>query len=96
MDGCDLEPRHRLHKDQPGVSDLFHKDVPSAYIEKCFDVMVRAKQHTFQVLTKRPERAAEMALDLPWSVIQAGPLGWLMLTCLQDPASAKGRTASDF
>ena len=34
------------------MSDLFHKDVPSEYIQQCFDVMRRASQHTFQVLTK--------------------------------------------
>jgi len=48
------------------MSDLFHKDVPTRFIEDCFDVMRRAKQHTFQVLTKRPERVVEMATNLPW------------------------------
>jgi protein gp37 len=48
------------------MSDLFHDDVPASYIKKCFDVMNRAKQHTFQVLTKRPERASELAATLPW------------------------------
>ncbi len=28
--------------------------------------MVQAKQHTFQVLTKREDRLAELAPDLPW------------------------------
>jgi protein gp37 len=35
------------------MSDLFHKSVPSSYIAQVFDVMERADQHTFQVLTKR-------------------------------------------
>jgi protein gp37 len=48
------------------MSDLFHKDVPDDYILKCFAVMERAAQHVFQVLTKRPERVAEMAKRLPW------------------------------
>jgi protein gp37 len=48
------------------MSDLFHCDVPSSYIKKCFSVMERASQHTFQVLTKRPERVVEMSGDLPW------------------------------
>jgi len=48
------------------MSDLFHKNVPAEFIHQCFDVMQRASQHTFQVLTKRPERAAAMADDLPW------------------------------
>src|SRR5438105_1409608 len=49
------------------MSDLFHKDVPSEFIHRCFDVMNRASQHTFQVLTKRPKRVVEMAQELNWS-----------------------------
>lgn len=48
------------------MSDLFHPDVPTDYIEEVFEVMERASQHRFQVLTKRPERAANLAADLPW------------------------------
>lgn len=49
------------------MSDLFHKDVPLAFIRRVFDVMNRCPQHTFQVLTKRPEIAAEFAGHLEWS-----------------------------
>jgi len=38
------------------LSDLFHRDVPDEFIERVLDVMVNASWHTFQVLTKRPER----------------------------------------
>jgi protein gp37 len=38
------------------MSDLFHENVPFEYIRRVFDVMSAAPQHTFQVLTKRPER----------------------------------------
>lgn len=38
------------------MSDLFHADVSDAYIELVARVMVTAKWHTFQVLTKRAER----------------------------------------
>jgi protein gp37 len=38
------------------VSDLFHESVPFSFITRVFEVMGRASQHTFQVLTKRPER----------------------------------------
>lgn len=38
------------------MSDLFHEDVPDAFIDQVFAVMALAKRHTFQVLTKRPER----------------------------------------
>ena len=35
------------------MSDLFHKDVPRAFIDRVFDTMERADWHMFQVLTKR-------------------------------------------
>ena len=38
------------------MSDLFHESVPDDFIDQVFAVMVMAKQHTFQILTKRPER----------------------------------------
>ncbi|CAI6087204.1 phage Gp37/Gp68 family protein [Cohnella sp. JJ-181] len=38
------------------MSDLFHPEVPQAYIDKVFAVIALAPQHTFQILTKRPER----------------------------------------
>lgn len=37
-------------------ADLFHEAVPDEFIDQVFAVMALAKQHTFQVLTKRPER----------------------------------------
>jgi len=48
------------------MSDLFHPNVPDEFIAQCFEVMRQAEQHTFQVLTKRPERVVELAGDLPW------------------------------
>jgi len=48
------------------MSDLFHEDIPDAYVAEVFDVMVRAEQHTFQVLTKRQDRLAELVPRLPW------------------------------
>lgn len=38
------------------TSDLFHEAVPHDWIDQVFAVMALAPQHTFQVLTKRPER----------------------------------------
>jgi len=49
------------------MSDLFHKDVPSSYIQEVFHMMNSTQQHTYQVLTKRPERALELASQLSWS-----------------------------
>lgn len=36
--------------------DLFHESVPDEWIDKVFAIMALAPQHTFQVLTKRPDR----------------------------------------
>ena len=36
--------------------DLFHESVPYEWIDQVFAVMARARQHMFQVLTKRPRR----------------------------------------
>lgn len=41
------------------MGDLFHELVPDEFIDQVFAVMALASQHTFQVLTKRPERMAE-------------------------------------
>lgn len=41
------------------MSDLFHEDVPFEYIDRVFAVMALTPQHTYQVLTKRPERMRE-------------------------------------
>ena len=38
------------------MSDLFHEDVPAAFVRRVWDVMARANWHTFQILTKRPGR----------------------------------------
>jgi protein gp37 len=41
------------------MGDLFHKTVPDDWIDKVFAVLALLPQHTFLVLTKRPERMAE-------------------------------------
>lgn len=41
------------------MSDLFHPGVPFEFIAAVFGVMAYCKDHTFQILTKRPERMAE-------------------------------------
>lgn len=46
------------------MADLFHEAVPDEFIKQVFAVMNNAKDHTFQVLTKRPERLAELASEL--------------------------------
>ena len=49
------------------MSDLFHKNVPTEFIQKVFRVMHQAHWHTFQVLTKRPERLKQISSKLSWS-----------------------------
>lgn len=43
--------------------DLFHEAVPDYFLTEVFAVMAAAKQHTFQVLTKRPERMRDVLND---------------------------------
>jgi protein gp37 len=50
------------------MSDLFHPDVPFEFIDQVFAVMALCPQHTFQVLTKRPERMAQYTdAEVMWS-----------------------------
>lgn len=37
-------------------SDVFHESVSYEFIRRMFDVMIACRQHTFQILTKRPHR----------------------------------------
>ena len=46
------------------MSDLFHDAVPDEFIDRVFAVMALAPQHTFQILTKRPERMRDYMLRL--------------------------------
>ena len=48
------------------MSDLFHEDVLLPFIKKVFKVMQRADRHIFQILTKRSDRLAKVAAELPW------------------------------
>jgi protein gp37 len=45
------------------MSDLFHEKVPFDFIDEVFEIMLRAHWHTFQVLTKRPERMLQWAMS---------------------------------
>jgi protein gp37 len=76
-DGFELTPQPHmlerpLHWKQPrrifvnSMSDLFHADVPPAYIAQVFDVMHRAHWHQYQCLTKRSERLLELDSVLRW------------------------------
>jgi protein gp37 len=42
------------------MSDLFHELVPDAFVDDVFDCMAEANWHSYQILTKRPERMAQV------------------------------------
>jgi len=48
------------------MSDLFHKDIPTSFIQSAFETMTTASHHQFQVLTKRSERLYEMNDEIDW------------------------------
>jgi protein gp37 len=47
------------------MSDLFHEGVPDSFITQVWSVMTRTPHHTYQILTKRPDRMARLSKDLP-------------------------------
>lgn len=49
------------------MSDLFHEEVSVSFIQSVFETMNQASHHTFQVLTKRPERVLKLNEQLTWS-----------------------------
>lgn len=49
------------------MSDLFHEDVPLDFVRRVFEVMAQAHWHTFQILTKRHQRLAEIGPRLEWA-----------------------------
>lgn len=57
------------------MSDLFHEQVPYAYVERVFQVMKRADWHVYQVLTKRAARMKEFVSSRSW--IHAARQIWL-------------------
>jgi protein gp37 len=82
------ELHNPLHWRRPRVvfvnsmSDLFHPEVPDSFIRAVFDVMTEARQHTFQVLTKRPQRMAALVSSWPEA---APPNVWLGTSIESDP-----------
>ncbi len=41
------------------MSDIFHEDIPDSYIHDVFNIIKKAQQHTFQILTKRAIRMSQ-------------------------------------
>ena len=48
------------------MGDLFHEQVPDEYIAKVWEIMNNASNHTFLVLTKRPQRMKDFLARLGW------------------------------
>lgn len=71
------------------MSDLFHEDVPDEFIDEVFAVMALAPHHTFQVLTKRPERMREY-LSRPAVEVRIGLQAMAM--CMDSAVATKGRS----
>lgn len=46
------------------MSDLFQEAVPVNFIRRVWDTMAATPQHTYQILTKRPDRMATITPDL--------------------------------
>lgn len=72
------------------MSDLFHPNIPMSFLEDVFNVMRATPQHTYLILTKRPERLIDFDLifgtvENPWP-----PNVW-MGTSINDQASADVR-----
>ena len=56
------------------MSDLFHPDVPAEFIARVWRVMKDTPGHTYQILTKRPDRMAELLSREPFEIL---PNVWL-------------------
>jgi protein gp37 len=50
------------------MSDLFHEDIPLDFVDQVFATMRQAHWHTFQILTKRHDRLADLTDRFDWPV----------------------------
>jgi protein gp37 len=57
------------------MSDLFHEEIPDTFLTRIFTVMANARDHQFQVLTKRPERMLTFMQALQWQA-EIGLVNW--------------------
>jgi len=78
------------------MSDLFHRNVPTGFIRDVFQIMREASHHTFQILTKRAQRLADLASQLPWPdnvwvgvTVESGEYRWRVDCLGQVPAAVR-------
>lgn len=72
--GAPLKWRKPVRVFVNSMSDLFHADVPTDFIGKVWAVMQTTPQHTYQILTKRPDRMAMLTTD---GTLPLLPNAWL-------------------
>ncbi len=70
------------------MSDLFHPDVPLHFLYDVFEVMRATPQHTYLILTKRPERVIDFLIVYHHSSAWEWPNNVWMGTSVNDQASA--------
>lgn len=66
------KPRHIFVN---SMSDLFHENVPGQFVAKVWAVMAAVPQHTFQILTKRPDRMLGLLRQPPFEILSNVWLG---------------------
>lgn len=71
------------------MSDLFHEDVPFEFIWRVLDVATKAKQHTFMILTKRPQRMLAFLGQDYWKLSKPSNI-WLGVS-IEDQKTADER-----
>jgi len=71
------------------MSDLFHEKVPFTFVDEVFAIMASCERHTFQVLTKRPERMARYFSERSLGDVYTNIL------CLADAEPAYGPSPHD-
>jgi protein gp37 len=71
------------------TSDLFHEKLPDEAIDRVFAIMALCPQHTFQVLTKRPERMRQWFAE-QWQPAPAQVIEYPDLPRIELPAETKG------
>lgn len=49
------------------MSDIFHEEISDEDILQLFEIMNKAHWHTFQVLTKRPDRLVDLSSQINWT-----------------------------
>jgi protein gp37 len=71
------------------MGDLFHENVPNAFILQVFEIMKQCPQHTFQILTKRPERVLRW-FNTEWFFEDVLPNLWIGVS-VEDQKAAEER-----